>query len=346
MAKSGNGRMRIGLLGLDHDHVWTVAPELLANTDAQILVASDPDPELRAKAERTLGVRTLSDSQALLEVESLDAVCICTDNRQGTELAIEAADRGLAVMIEKPMARNTVEAERMIDAANRNGTRLMINWPFAWWPNLQHAMRLVLEENAIGRLLRVCYRASHEGIVAMGHSRQFAAWAEDAERAGGGALVDYCCYGAVLARVLLGKPEAVSGLAGNFARDDIAVEDNAVILMKYPRAMAVAEASWTQHGKLDAYTPVLQGEKGGLRIGPRAAGGLVRADLENPAGVPVEVPAAPTHMTNATAHFLWALKNDQPFTPLCQPGICRDATAILDAGLASVAGNSALVEVA
>lgn len=345
MPDSKSETLRVGLLGLDHDHVWTIAAELGARRDAEIVAAADLDPELRAKAKRTLGVPTKAANGALLDDVTLDAVCIYTDNKQGTDLAVAAAERGLAVMIEKPMARNTGDAERMIAAAERNGTRLMINWPFAWWPNLQEATRMARDENAIGRILHLRYRAAHEGIVAMGHSRQFADWAEDRDRAGGGALIDYCCYGAVLARMLLGKPEAVTGLAGNFCRDDIAVEDNAVILMKYPRAMAVAEASWTQHGKLDAYAPIIHGETGSLLVGPRAAGGLVRADLGHPAGVDVPTPAAPPHMANATAHFLWALRNGEAFTPMCQPEICRDATATLDAALASAGANSALVEV-
>ena len=203
---------------------------------------------------------------------------------------------------------------------------------------------MVQKEDSIGRLWQVKYRAAHEGIVTMGHSRQFANWVEDAERAGGGALVDYCCYGAVLARVLLGQPDAVCALTGNFCRDDIAVEDNAVLLMQYPRAMAIAEASWTQHGKIGSYEPVIYGERGSLFVGPRADYGLLRADLENPAGVQVPVPAAPPHLSSATAHFLWAVQNDEPFTALCDPETCRDATAILDAGLASAGTFSALVK--
>ena len=343
MTNSKTKNFRVALLGLDHDHVWTIAAEFQARDGVDIVAAADRDAALRAKAERDLAVPTHATFTDLLDREQLDAVCVYTDNRSGAELAIDASSRGLHVLIEKPMAINVTDANRMIQAADLNGTRLMVNWPFAWWPNLQLAIRMVLEENAVGSLSQVRYRAAHEGIVAMGHSQQFADWAEDRERSGGGALVDYCCYGAVLARVLLGQPNAVSGLAGNFQRDDISVEDNAVILMRYPHAMAIAEASWTQHGKLDAYTPTIHGETGSLLVGPRANGGLLRADLKQPAGVAVPVPPAPAHMENAAAHFLWAVQQSEPFTALCQPEICRDATAILDAGLASTLSNSVLV---
>jgi predicted dehydrogenase len=338
------GNFRIAVLGLDHDHVWTIAAEVLARDDADLVAATDPDLELRSRAEAELGVPTYADHIELLEREKLDGVYIYTDNRTSAGLAIDAASRGLHALVEKPMAADSSDAERMIAAARQHGTRLMINWPFAWWPNLQRAMEMVLEEDTIGRLWQVKYRAAHEGIVTMGHSRQFADWVEDAERAGGGALVDYCCYGAVLARVLLGQPDAVCGLTGNFSRDDIAVEDNAVLLMQYPRAMAIAEASWTQHGKIGTYEPVIYGERGSLLVGPRADYGLSRSDLENPAGVECPVPAPPPHLLSATAHFLWAVRNDKPFTALCDPDTCRDATAILDAGRASAGSSSALAK--
>ncbi len=342
MGSSHSENLRIAALGLNHDHVWTVTAEVLARDDADLVAAADPDPDLRARAEAELGVPTYADHTELLEREQLDGVYIYTDNRTSAELVIDAASRGLHALVEKPMAANSSDAERMIAAARQHGTRLMINWPFAWWPNLQRAIEMVLEEDTIGRLWQLKYRAAHEGIVAMGHSRQFADWVEDADQAGGGALVDYCCYGAVLARVLLGQPDAVSALAGNFCRDDIAVEDNAVLLMRYPRAMAIAEASWTQHGKIGAYAPVLYGEKGSLLVGPRAQGGLLRADLEDQAGVAIPVPPAPEHLTNATAHFLWGIRTSEPFTALCDPEICRDSTAILDAGLESAGSSSTL----
>ena len=343
MTEPSSERIRIAALGLDHDHVWTVAAELLTRNDAELVAAADADSELRARAEAELGIPTYADHSELLDRERLDGVYIYTDNRSSAELAIDAASRGLHALVEKPMAADRSDADRMLAAAERNRTRLMINWPFAWWPNLQRAIEMVQVEDAIGRLWQVRYRAAHEGIVTMGHSRQFADWVEDRARAGGGALVDYCCYGAVLARLLLGQPNSVCALAGNFCRDDITVEDNAVILMRYSRAMAIAEASWTQHGKLGAYAPALYGERGSLLVGPRAGGGLLRADLEDPAGVEVPVPPSPEHLANASAHFLWGIRSGEPFTALCDPVVSRDATAILDAGLASASSTSALV---
>ena len=58
--------------------------------------------------------------------------------------------------------------------------------------------------------------------------------------------MDYCCYGADMASYWLGRPKSVVGIAARLEKDYIDVDDNAIILMKYPGAFGIAEASWTQ----------------------------------------------------------------------------------------------------
>lgn len=351
-----SAKKRIAVLGLHHDHVWTILQELqpLAG-QAQLVAAADPEPALRYKFERLYGVktplaaRTYSDYTELLNAEAnqLDAVYLYGSNRLSAQLALDAFARGLHVLIEKPIAATAAEATAMLEAARSANRRLMVNWPFAWWPQLQHALDLTLNENRIGRPFQINYRAAHEGIVEMGHSHYFAAWAEDPELAGGGALIDYCCYGAVLSRVILGQPGAVTGLTGRLCKKYLKVEDNAVIVMQYPDAMAIAQASWTQHGKIAAYTPMIYGETGTLMLEPRLGGRLFHADDANPKGVELEVPPPALHLRDANAHFLWAINHpNEPLHPLCDPLHCRDAAAILDAGNASAREQSRLVSVA
>ena len=80
----------------------------------------------------------------------------------------------------------------------------------------------------------------------MGCSEYFYSWLYNRSRNGAGALMDYCCYGANMARHWLGAPNSVIGMADRLVKTDIDVDDNAIILMKYPHAFATAEASWTQ----------------------------------------------------------------------------------------------------
>lgn len=339
---------RIGVLGLHHDHVWTILEQFASLENAKIAAAADIHRPLLHKFDRLYGGATYhQDYTALLDREDLDVVLVYGSNRVGSRLAVEAMNRGLHALVEKPMAADRADADLMLAAAGKNNVRLMINWPFAWWYQLQHALYLALEQDFIGRVFQMNYRAAHEGIVEMGHSHYFAEWAENPELSGGGALIDYCCYGAVLSRVLMGQPEAVTGLWGNLCKDYLTVDDNAVIVMKYPKAMSVAQASWTQHGKIGAYTPMIYGQRGTFVIEPRTGGRLFHADDVHQKGVELEVPTPAPHMTSAAVHFLWSIENrDKALHPLCDPLHARDANAIMDAGVASAKQDSRLVPVA
>ncbi len=117
-----------------------------------------------------------------------------------------------------------------------------------------------------------------------------------------------------------------------------------MIVIQYPNAKAIAQGSWTQHGKIGAYMPTIHGETGTFLIEPRVGGRLFHADDAHQAGVKVAVPEPPPHLRNATSHFLWAIAHpDEPLHPLCDPQNGRDAAAILDAGNASARAKSQLI---
>lgn len=327
-----NDPLRIGVLGLTHDHVWGNLEELKATPGIELAAAYDANEPLLARVAELYGCRTYDDETALLDEEQLDAVYIYGDNAGGVESFEEAAARGLSALVEKPMADRLPGADRMLAAARRSGVRLMINWPFAWWPQLQFALAIA-GRGDLGRVWQVKYRAAHAGPKELGCSDYFCDWLFDASRNGGGALIDYCCYGALLARVFLGVPGRVTAVAGRLTKEDILVEDNAVLLMTYPDALAVSEGSWSQIGKLSSYVAMLYGTRATLQIEPRVGGRLLLADDETPEGRVLEVPDPPPQLRSASAHFAHCLKTGEAFAPFCADRHARDAQEILEAGL-------------
>ena len=154
---------------------------------------------------------TIHDTfDALLERRDLDAVLIFSDNRTSAELGVRALDRQLPVMIEKPMAADLDGAESMLFAARKRGVPLMVNWPTVWRPALRYGLTLAAE-GVVGDPIQVSHRGGHAGPREFGCSPQFSEWLYDPKRNGGGALVDYCGYGALLCRLVLGQPTAVIG---------------------------------------------------------------------------------------------------------------------------------------
>lgn len=332
---------RIAVLGLHHDHAWSNLEELQATNRSELVAAADTDSELLAHYESHFPGRTYSSYEELLESENdLSAVYIFASNKLSEDLTVMAAQRGLHCLVEKPMAATLEGADRMVQAASESDIRLMINWPFAWWPQFRHGIAMA-QAGELGQLWQVKYRAAHQGPVELGCSRQFCEWLYDEELNGAGALMDYCCYGAVLASVLLGKPEKVTGVKiSTGLKPDLSLEDNAILVLSYPNALATTEASWTQIGKLTSYGTTLYGSAGTVHIEPGDDGRILHATEEQPEGVAVSVPPQPDHLQNASTHFLAAVEDSSlEIHPLCDAFHGLQAQWILEEGIADAKRN-------
>ena len=109
-----------------------------------------------------------------------------------------------------------------------------------------------------------------------------------------------------------------------------------MLILRYPNALATTEGSWTQIGKMTAYSTVFYGSTGTLLLEPRHGGKLLKATAEDPDGSEVPVPDLPSRMVDSGAHFLHLLHHPEAeYHPLCDPLHGRDAQAILDAGLSA-----------
>lgn len=332
--------LKVGVLGMTHDHVWSNLHDLKNSSLGHLAAAADPHEVLRAQVQADIGCeRVYADPAEMLDQEDLDAVYVFGDNRGGATLTCMALARGIPTMVEKPMASTLQEADAMLAASRTHDTLLMINWPFAWWPQLQHAFHMA-EAGDIGRVFSTKYRSAHNGPRELGCSEFFCDWLYDSERNGAGALMDYCCYGAALARYMLGSPSRVTGITSRLVKDFVAQEDNAILVLSYPDAMAVTEASWSQIGHLTSYTGVFYGTAGTLVI--HNTGRLQLANEEHDDGTDVEVPPSPAHLESATACFLSHLLHGTPILPLCDARVGRDAQEILEAGLMSGARGQAV----
>ncbi len=326
--------LKIGVLGLIHDHVWgnLIA---LANCDrAELVAASDPNEPLTARVSHEYGCTTYASHQELLNSERLDAVYVFSSNAESAELAIQAMERNLHVLSEKPMAARLEQAERMLAAAEKNDVKLVINWPFAWWPQLQVALTMA-KDGAIGKLWGIKYRAAHAGPEELGCSQYFCNWLFDPELNGAGAMMDYCGYGCLLSATMLGQPKKVTGMVGGKIKDTLAVEDNALIAMTYPFGISTAEASWTQIGKLTSYMTAIYGTEGTLLVEPRVGGKLYLATDDDPTGREISLPDREPRMRDSASHFVSVARDDAEPWLLCRADLARNAQEILEAGLRS-----------
>lgn len=326
--------IRIGVLGLTHDHVWGNLENLAALGNGEMAAVADPHQPLLDRVREKYSCPTYLNYEEMVERERPDAVYVFTDNAKGAELTAWAASRGLHVMVEKPMAATLAGAERMIDAASKAGVRLMVNWPVVWRPQVQAAVALATRPE-FGRIWQITHRAGHGGPQ-VECSPYFREWIVDRERNGAGALIDVCCYGVNLANMLLGRPLRVTGIVGQLREEGLSVEDNAIVVMSYARAMATAEGSWGQVGQpITGYLATIWGAQGSVVVGPGRGGRLWTTTADRPECVEVAPPVPEPHMASGTAHFLWALSTGNEFHPLCRAAACRDTQEVLEAALLS-----------
>src|SRR3954452_8931795 len=264
--------LRVGVLGLSHDHIWPNLKALAAGSVGELVAVAEPDPELRARLADEYGaVETHESYDDLLERGDLDAVFVYADNRASAELARLAVERKLPTMVEKPMAADLAGADALLKVAEVSGVPLMVNWPTAWRPAILHALDLV-RSGAVGEPVQLSHRGGHVGPREYGCSEQFCGWLYDAQKNGGGALVDYCGYGSLLTLSLLGRPASVTAVAAHLRKEGLEAEDNAIVILKYPRALALLEGSWTHVGNQPPYGLIVYGDRGTLLVHqPKAA---------------------------------------------------------------------------
>src|SRR5262245_10121664 len=235
-------RLNVGVLGLSHDHVWSNLAALAGGELGRLAAVAEPDAELRERFQGLYGgVSVHQDFEAVLDRRDLDAVFIFSDNRTSAELGVRALERRLPVMIEKPMAADLPGAQALLSAARATRLPVMVNWPTAWRPALRHGLALALD-GVVGDPVQVSHRGGHAGPREFGCSPQFSEWLYDPKRNGGGALVAYCGYGALLCRLVLGQPTAVMAVTLPPRKPDLTAEDNAVVVLSYPRALGLLAA--------------------------------------------------------------------------------------------------------
>lgn len=335
-------RIRVGVLGLTHDHIWGNLDHLARLDTAELVGAAEPDQGLRDTFQSRYGDKLVaSDYDGLLDGKhDLQAVFIFADNRTSADLGARAAARGLHVLLEKPMAADLAGADRLLTAARRAGTHAMINWPHNWNPKIREAYRLT-QAGAVGQVFKLRYAGGHAGPREIGCSPIFCDWLYDAARNGVGALNDQGGYGATVCRWFLGRPNRVLAMGGRLTKEDIADLDNVVMLLRYPNAIGVAEASWSWVGGLPTAGPVVHGTTGTLVAhGAREAAGVTLIAQGQREPTIIEAPPLPADEANAPAYFISSIRHDRPIEGLVSPEVCRDAQEIIEAAARSIRTGS------
>jgi predicted dehydrogenase len=242
-----SGPLRLGIAGLSHSHVHGILGR--GGSDVRIVGIAEPNRELAVRYAGRYGIDDgilFASLEEMLESAKPEAVAAFGPTDEHRAVVEACAPRGVHVMVEKPLAFDRGEALAMQALAEQHGVHLLTNLETTWYPSV-HAARALVLEGAIGEIRKVVVHDGHRGPKEIGVEPEFLAWLTDPVRNGGGALTDFGCYGANLVTWLLQgeEPLAVTAVVQQskpavYPR----VDDEATIVLTYPRAQAILQASW------------------------------------------------------------------------------------------------------
>lgn len=326
---------KLGVIGLTHGHVWGLLDQWAQETNVILTAVADETPLLDRARDRFQTAYT--DWRQLLAEQNPDIVLVTTDNRLGAEVAVAALHAGAHVMVEKPMAADLAGADAMLAAAKSTGKQLMINWPTNWNAGLRSLLNMGVKGD-LGQVFHFKFRTGHAGPREIGCDPYFVGWLYDEQKNGGGAIADFGGYGAKMARFLMGMPEAVMAVRGNYTKDYPLCDDNGTLLLRYPKGAAVLEGTWSQIGSDGAGNPTLYGTEGTATL----MDGRIRVHRRGQEVQMFEPVPLAEGERNAPDYFLTRLREERAMEGMVSPEIGRDAQAILAAALESCATGQAV----
>ena len=250
--------LRLAVAGITHGHLGEVVRRMNRG-DFQIVGVFEPRDEYRRRNDLTgrLDANLFYADLGQMLDETRPEVVVAYGSIYDHLSVVEAcAPRGVHVMVEKPLAVNMKAARRIEKLAHQYGIKVLTNYETTWYSTNQHARRLI-DEGKIGSPLRINIYDGHEGPKEIGCGPMFLEWLTDPVLNGGGAVVDFGCYGANLATWLLKGEQPLSVYAVlKQHKPEVypKVDDDATIIVEYPGCTVQIMASWCwPKGRKDMY---------------------------------------------------------------------------------------------
>lgn len=227
---------------------------------AELRYVEDFDDEIAKKVSKEAGCHYFSGWERLVSCSDIDCVVVSVPNKFHHDVCIAALQTGKHVFCEKPLARNPLEAQEIMEAAQRSRGFLKVGSNLRYFPSVLKAKEL-LDDHSIGELLFARGWIGHSGW-------QVGTWYSEPEMIGGGTLLDNGCHLLDLYRWFLGEAKSCVGFVSTTLWPIAPLEDNAMALFRFAHdKMAFLQSSWTEwagYMYLELY-----GTQGVLRIDNR-----------------------------------------------------------------------------
>ena len=241
--------LKVAVAGLNHDHVYLLL-NLYKEKKVEIIGIAEANSILVDKIQAQYNLPKsvfYADLGALLKKVKPEVVLAYNPTNEHIQVAEICLPLKIPVMVEKPMATTLADAKRIATLSRENKTPFFVNYETNWYKSNQQLKQL-LEQNAVGTVTRMIVKDGHEGPKEIGCSSYFLDWLTDPQKNGGGALMDFGCYGANLMTWIKNgeRPISVSAITHQLKPEIYPkVEDDATIILKYrDGSTGIIQASW------------------------------------------------------------------------------------------------------
>ncbi len=238
----GETLLRVGVLGLGRMGKLHFL-NALRMKDVKVVAVADRSKKKRRDAER-YHVETYDDYEKLIESEELDAVVISLPNHLKAKGVFSASEKGLDIFLDKPLARNLAEAEKIVGTVRTEDIRLMVGANCRYFDSVQK-LKTALDEGRVGDIVIATSELIGDGPFS--HPlvpKPVPEWWFDKEKAGGGALLDIGYHLIDILNWMFGDLEIQFSTLGY--RYGLPVEDSAIVVFRCPTngVRCVVNAGW------------------------------------------------------------------------------------------------------
>jgi len=240
--------IRLAVAGMTHGHIAFILgrPD---KGDFELVGVFETNKELIQKLSEKYKLQEkliYSDLAKMLDEVKPEAVVAFGSVYDHLAVVEACAPRGIHVMVEKPLAVNMKHARRMEELAKKNNIHLLTDFETSWYPTTARSFKMV-DDNFVGNVRKVVIHDGHQGPKEIGCDKFFLDWLTDPVLNGGGAIIDFGCYGANLMTALTKgeKPVSVTAVTRQFKPEVYPkVDDDATIIVTYPQSQCIIQASW------------------------------------------------------------------------------------------------------
>ena len=242
--------LRLAIAGLVHSHVDGFLHNIGGRKDVEVIGVFEPDRAIQRKYAQRYHLSDsifFTDLGAMLDSVKPEAVATFTSTYDHPVIVEACAGRHIPVMMEKPLAVSMEHARAIQRAAEHGGIPIVVNYETTWYRSHAAMWDIIKRQHAAGVIRKMVAMDGHQGPKEIGVPPEFFEWLTDPVKNGAGALFDFGCYGANLMTWMMDnqRPLAVTALTDRFKPQIYPrVDDEATILVEYPGAQGIIQASW------------------------------------------------------------------------------------------------------